>query len=370
MSRVVLAAVLCLGIGGTAGAQTPCEPYTVVRGDTLNLIAQRAYGVGRHQLIYEANVETIGRNLNAIEVGMVLNIPCRDGSLGPNIAVSPVTHETIAQGIEPPAADPTSPPPAPDRIAAPWVPGPEIRILTAGNDGPLADEGLPGGGLIAELVRAALRQAAPGQRFRIDFVDDREAHLSVLLPSTAFDLSFPWFGPNCGQPGRLSAEMRQRCADFAFSNPLYEVQMGLYARADGPYVGAADMGALAGARICRPAGFAVFDLEEAGLVSADTAMLRPATAADCFRALAAGDVDIVSVNSLAGDTALAGGDGALARLAGLGTRQTLHVVTSRSNPRGAAYLALLNRGLQEIGASGEWFRIVSRSLSAQPAGVD
>ena len=68
--------------------------YTVVRGDTLSLIAQRAYGdTGRYLDIYRANSGVIGRNPGLIEVGAVFDIPCLDAPLTPSTADSSTIRE-------------------------------------------------------------------------------------------------------------------------------------------------------------------------------------------------------------------------------------------------------------------------------------
>ena len=55
-----------------------CGPdYFVAPGDTLSQIARRAYGrLERYQQIYAVNVDRIGPDINVIEVGTALRIPC------------------------------------------------------------------------------------------------------------------------------------------------------------------------------------------------------------------------------------------------------------------------------------------------------
>jgi hypothetical protein len=56
-------------------------PYTVASGDTLSLIARRAYGDAQlYGFIAEANWDAIGGNPANISVGMPLTIPCVDAS--------------------------------------------------------------------------------------------------------------------------------------------------------------------------------------------------------------------------------------------------------------------------------------------------
>ena len=67
-------------ISGPAYAAEECDSYMVAKGDTLRLISERYYGARElSPVIYEANSGVIGANANAIEIGMSLSIPCRDG---------------------------------------------------------------------------------------------------------------------------------------------------------------------------------------------------------------------------------------------------------------------------------------------------
>lgn len=84
-TRVLAALVLGAGVlsAGTAGAQTKIDcgtSYTVKRGDTLRDIARRAYGDDDFRLIWTANRNIIGRNVNRIPLGSRLAIPCAPGT--------------------------------------------------------------------------------------------------------------------------------------------------------------------------------------------------------------------------------------------------------------------------------------------------
>ncbi len=47
----------------------------------------------------------------------------------------------------------------------------------------------------------------------------------------------------------------------------------------------------------------------------------------------------------------------------LATFITYHFLTSKSNPRGRVYIAMLNRGITEMRESGEWYDIVATGLA-------
>ncbi len=74
-----------------ASAIAPGSQYTVVSGDNLSAIAQRAYGNGAFWwAIYNVNTHIVGANPNLIHPGQVLAIPASvpaDGSANPNRAV-------------------------------------------------------------------------------------------------------------------------------------------------------------------------------------------------------------------------------------------------------------------------------------------
>jgi len=244
-----------------------------------------------------------------------------------------------------------------------------IRLLTGSNFAPFTDQDLPQGGMITEIVSAVLAQAAPDRKFRITFVNDWAAHLDVLLPDGAFDVGFPWYRPDCSQIAKLSDVMQQRCNQFNFSRPLYEVVVGYYARANDPLVGSVDHTDMFGRTLCRPRGYFTFDLETADLVEPNIAMETPETPGECFDMLQAGTVDVVTLNILLAENEITskGIGGEVVELPDLATIQTLHLIAPRTSPYGRTYLTLMNQGIRQVRESGRWFEIVSRHLAQHAA---
>jgi polar amino acid transport system substrate-binding protein len=240
-----------------------------------------------------------------------------------------------------------------------------IRILT-GPYPPYTGRDLPEQGMLTEVVSRALDHAAPERERRIAFVGDWSAHLDVLLPDGAFDIGFPWFKPDCSRMELLGEEMRRRCTDYNWSQPLHELVVGYFVRAGSGIEGATDYDDLLGLTFCRPEGYYGFDLEQKGLSAPRIALLTPATPADCLRALADGEADVVSlsVTLVEAEIAELGLAGRIAELPELADILTLHALAPKSNPSGRAYLTLVNRGLREMRESGEWFRVVARHLAA------
>ncbi|MEM9717204.1 MAG: LysM peptidoglycan-binding domain-containing protein [Pseudomonadota bacterium] len=336
-------------------AQTACEEYTIQGGDTLRDIAQRAYGSGNFQSIFNANRNTIGSNPNSIEVGDTLILPCADGTL-PSSAV----EVAVAAPQQTAAAAEASGTTLPQGYV------PTIKFLTGGNYAPFTDETLPGRGLFTELVDTAMTRGAPGREYTITFVNDWGAHLSALLPINAFDLGFPWFKPDCTKVDLLTPSDARRCTDFNWSDPVYEVVIPYYTTPGSRFANISSPSELVGARICRPDGYATFYMQEEGLFEPDITMVTPVLPEECFTQLVAGTVDVVSLelDLVEGIIAEQGIQSQVVEIPGLSELLGLSVLTHKSNPYGRAYVTLLNQGLRDMRQSGEWFGIVSTQLAA------
>ena len=358
----VFLAVLLAAIAGPwpdagAGARIACGAfYRVAPGDTLHRIATRAYGNGNYQAVFAANRDILP-DISRIEIGDDLLIPCLDGA-GPR-----TRREALALGI---GAGESGDAPAPVASAASIRPAATgIGFLTGSDFAPFAHRALPEGGMITELVRLAIARAAPEREVEVTFIDDWPTHLG-LLDQGAYDLGFPWYRPDCSKADRLSASMQRRCAGFAFSDPLFEVAIGYYVRAGDPLAGATAYDQLFGRKLCRPAGYFTFDLDQQDLREPNLTRIIPPKAADCFTWLMRGEVDVVTLNKSLAEAGISklGLDGRVAEIPALASAQTLHVVAPKGDAEGHAYLELVNTGLADLQASGRWFEVVSRHLGA------
>jgi polar amino acid transport system substrate-binding protein len=276
-----------------------------------------------------------------------------------------------------PEPEPAAEAPAPVEVAAAPATAPAepvvvpgdgpIKILTGNGYAPFADEMLPGGGMFTQIVEMAIFRADPDQAYSLTFVNDWQAHVDALLPSGAYDLSFPWLRPNCEAPESLSAGDLARCNDFAFSAPYYEVVDGFFAAADSDLLQSTDYADFVGKRICRPEAYTTGVLESNGLGPDKVTLLRPLEASDCFEDLAEGEVDLVSVDTAVGDSILKekGLTEKFRQNPSLTTVSTLHVIALKSNARAVAMLKMLDEGAMEMNQSGEWWDIVSSALDKQ-----
>ncbi|MES2815684.1 MAG: transporter substrate-binding domain-containing protein [Pseudomonadota bacterium] len=358
-----------------AMAQDACSTYTVAVGDNLRFIARSAYGdADLYRVIYEANAATIGAKADLIEIGTALVIPC-----DPNDPTAPLDAAPAA--AEAPEAEPSEPAPSetaaaatpepevvtpvaatPDPVAAPAKP---ISFVTGNGYAPFADEMLPGGGMMTQLAEMAVFRADPAIPYTLTFINDWQAHIDALLPSGAYDLSFPWIRPDCEAPETLSPGDQTRCNDFVFSGPFYEIVDGFFALRDSGLGVVTDYAEFGGKRICRPEGYTTGVLEAAGLTASTVTLVRAAMATDCFKALAAGEVDLVAIDAEVGDAAVAklGLTARVEQNPHLATLLSLHVIAHKSNPRAVDMIGQLDAGLIEMYQSGEWYEIVSTALA-------
>ncbi|MGB3146921.1 MAG: transporter substrate-binding domain-containing protein, partial [Paracoccaceae bacterium] len=126
----------------------------------------------------------------------------------------------------------------------------------------------------------------------------------------------------------------------------------------------------AGARVCRPEGWSLSDLTGEGLVEPVITLVQPPTARECVEALVKGEVDMASLDIETGGASVAEvpeAAGIVQPNPNLSKLQTIHFVTHKTNPRGRVYLAMLNKGLNEMRESGEWYAIIADSLAAATA---
>lgn len=326
---------LFLSAPSPAEAQEACEFYRVKRGDSLREISVRAYGNDNYRTIYRANAAEIGRNPNRISIGIVLKLPCLDGTLPDERKRAPGTAD--------------------------------FSFVTANGYLPYTDESLGNRGLFTHLVQNAMLRAAPDKRFEIVFVNDWSAHLETLLPRQAFDASFPWTRPGCETQGELTSVELYACQNYLYSEPFYEIVDGFFARTGSGYESVTDFGDLTGATICRPEGYPTGHLEEQNLMPPDIALVQPTTAYRCFEQLMAGRVDLVALDTRTGDHVMAdmGLEFQVSDNPHLFSIQPLRVALHKDNPDSAELIQDLNTGLQIMLQTGEWGSIVTESLKKQ-----
>ncbi len=338
--RCLLTASVAVGslYASVALANTDCDfYYEVRRGDTLSKIALRIYGEMDAERLHAANRKAIGRDPALIEIGLKLWIPCRDAAAA---AEAPAALET---GLA---------------LNAP------LRVLSGPARAPLIGPDLPETGMMGEMLAAIAARAG----FAIEppaHVPAAGSHLAALLVNGGFDIGVPWTKGDCAD-GDRNPEQRRACEQLLFTDPFFEVEMGMFTLRDGRFVDAETTADLRGARICRPVALALDDLAAAGL-TANAEIVRRDTEAACLEELAAGTVDLVGMDAERGAILLERSALAeKARSLPFTTTQMLYAATPRGRPGAETIIEEVNRGLARIKASGEWFDIAHRHLARYP----
>ncbi|MEX0279254.1 MAG: transporter substrate-binding domain-containing protein [Ruegeria sp.] len=414
-NQLIISSLALAAYAGMASAQEACSTYEIQRGDSLRELAIAVYATEDYSFIFDANRGVIGSNPNIIRVGDTLVLPCLEdvgrANAEPQTEAERMAIEMAAELVK--AAEERAEKAiaeAESRVAAAEAEAqkasddavvqarnaardeidaaraeaaaliqnardgerPEIRdrqllLITGGNYAPFTDEALPHRGLYTNLVETALLRAAPEQAYKIQFVNDWSSHLDLLMPTLAFDGTFPWSRPNCEAAEALSESDRNRCETYDFSNPFYEVVDTFFAREGSGYEQTLSYADFAGATICRPEGWSLSHMDAVSLYEPVITLMRPVSPDDCFHAVMQGDADIVAIEAHLAVEAIArlGYEHKIIENPNLAAIKSLNVMTHKDNPDGAAILETLNQGLTIMQQSGEWRDIVSTALRYQ-----
>ncbi len=324
--------------GSAARAAENCASYSVTPGDTLRLISEKYYGVRElSPIIYEANFAVIGENPNTIEIGMELAIPCRDNMQTP--------EPTAFLALINPDAE-TRGDPAP-------------RFLAKAGDTPFVMQ--DNSGIIPDILAAALR--AGGFQNALDIA--RPESISDVLQVSAEPsalLSFPWPMPNCGDSAALSPQSAYLCDNYSFSDPLYEITLGLFTSENSPLATATTAGSFAGKSICVPQ-FHTSDLLVKSGIAATSALIELAPDfKSCLARLDTGEFDAILADYQSFSTLVPAQNG-LVDIPAFAQKTTLHAIAYSRNTAALEVLAMANAGLKQILQSGEWFGIVNQNLA-------
>lgn len=348
--RALVAAAFSL-LPAIAAAQEACTTYTVQEGDTLGSIAQAAYATYDYQMIFNANRDQLSTTFNNLPAGMQLILPCKDGRLAADSELGAVISEEEQEQNA-------------TRVA-PTVYQPPLRFVSGNGRKPMSDESLTGGGALVRIATTALQRGGNNYESTVGWVDDWKSHTTILLPKNAFDVSIAWLMPDCTKLDQLGPEAADRCARFDMSLPVYELAFVFTTLADSPFVDAREYSDLTGARICQPRGWSSFPLEQVGLAEPTVTMVKLGTADDCGKALLEGEVDALAMPIEASNDTferLEAMDKVVINPV-LVQILSMHLLTSKDNPRGKQYIEILNKGITEMRESGEWYDIMATTLA-------
>jgi hypothetical protein len=243
----------------------------------------------------------------------------------------------------------------------------KVTLLAANDYIPYTDENLAGQGLITEIVEHAILRINPELAYDIKFVNDRNSHIDTLLPSFAFEASFPWPKPACERTELLTETYIEFCNSYNFSQPLYDIVEGFIARKGSRYETATNYDQFEDARICRTEGFPIDHLLVAGVIVNDRELIRPLRVDECFEKLLLGTVDLISIDIQVAETIIGrlGLDHQITNNKNLAVIKSLHAIAHKDSKSGNDLLLLLDNGVTTIRKSGEWYDIASSRLQDQ-----
>jgi polar amino acid transport system substrate-binding protein len=348
-------AAIATGLLGFAAAPAMAETcggvYVVQRGDSLSLIADEHYkDVGRWTLIHSQNIASIGPRPSNLGVGMRLDMPCIDGLPtglpGGRLIADQV--EVVQQPVVVPRGD------ASVRT--------KINILTGNGREPYSDQASHNGGLITNIVDAAMTKAAPEQGHAIHFITDWGSHFDPMLSNALLDMGFPWYKPNCDRDPE-----NYRCTSFLFSDPMFEMLELVFAsKASGLKFDVDDD--IIGHSICRQDNTLAWDMDENGrnwLKDGKVELKRAPTIQDCFAMMLAGDVDFVGGNEFQGREVMKTMEikDQVSVMHHPMSLQALYVLVHQSHPQAQEMLDVINAGLAGIREDGSYQKIVEDHMS-------
>lgn len=369
--KLLPAVLIALTISTASYAQQSdiCSSHTVVRGETLRIIAERYLGTrDQSPIVYRANRAVVGGDPNLITVGMVLNIPCAPGQTGGQTVVASA-----------PAAAPVAPAPAPVATApAATASAGATRSLSAPaasaepaefnggliallSESPFTGADLPNGGAMPTIMAQALMRTGEGMPAVSLSTLGNAQSLEAMYQDARLEVGFPVIRPNCFS-GSLSSVSRNLCNDFYFSAPMFEVVTTLFARkSDDLEISTAEE--LAGKVVCIPDFYPFEELQDLGLALNASTMTEPGSISACFDQLWSGEADLVYADFLSVDSAIGNIDlrGDVATISRFTWTKTVHAVAHNGNAEGVKILSMLNEGFANMVSSGEW-RAMMRDL--------
>lgn len=219
-----------------------------------------------------------------------------------------------------------------------------LRLVSGDDYAPFTGEQLPGGGMLSQLVQAAL-----GERDIASTLAWRPWNRGYQMTLQGeYDATFPY----------MRTAERER--EFAYSEPLFVAQQHLFSRA-GEVFEADNLTALLGTRMCYPLGWqppaAIQQLLEAGRLTRQS----PPGLEECAKLLLLNRDDFFIADLRLGDAALRATGAPLSRFrrsARVFSSSALHLIVPRQHPRAEEILARFNEGLASLRASGKYQQII------------
>lgn len=223
---------------------------------------------------------------------------------------------------------------------------PPLALVSGDHYAPFTGSDLPAGGMLTEIVQAALaQQQVPST---VDWKPWKRGYLETLRGKYA--ATFPY---------RRSPE---RELEYLYSEPLYTNNPRIYSRA-GEVLEPDNLAALKGKRLCSPLGYLVQADIQPMIERGEITTHAPQTLGACAELLLLRRDDFFITDGLLGDRVLRGMGKdmtALRRSLASFPGSTLHLIVARQHPQAKQLLETFNAGLAALRASGEYNRLIER----------
>lgn len=235
----------------------------------------------------------------------------------------------------------------------------------------LADETLPGGGLLAEMALAVLREAFPesGDPSAISWQPNGLAALGAVLeaggPATATTVE----AVACADIDRDGPDVSALCDGVALTDPIHETPMVLILREGGGF----DLGArerAAGHVLCAPADrplLALSQEQRRWIERREVGLARAPTLADCAMLLRRGAVDAVLAGEIEARAFMRlasmapARDGFAPRLAATSLApRAIHIALAKGTPGAETPLPRINAAIARLRGDGRLAAIIAR----------
>lgn len=224
----------------------------------------------------------------------------------------------------------------------------EVRLVTGDDYVPFTGKTLPGGGLMTQVVQAALAES--GLHSTLDWLPWNRGYLEARRGS--YDATFPYI------------HSAQREAEFLYSAPLFSAEQHLFSRAEDA-LELVDLPQQKGRRLCYPLGWQPPEIIRQMLVQEVMSRHSPQGLNECARLLLLKRDDLFIADIRLGESALRSTGAPLTafhRSESILGRNTLHLIVPRSHPRAAELIDRFNSGLIELQESGEYQRLIDKYL--------
>ncbi len=334
LGLAAFAAIMAFAAPAVAADKLECGgEYVTKKGDTIQLIASKAYGPGLHrQLMVNILLHLHGQNAGALKEGTAVSIPCATeaGFEMPTEYWSGVATKPIT-----------------------------VVMQTVGYDqnSPRDTSGL------SPVFSSLIDEAMLKGRLEAEFRTLDEANLAADQPFPSSEgsggISFPWPRTYCVDSVHQSRGSGQLCKDTHWSDPIFEVTSSIYVPTP------AVRGDVANRRLC------LANESRAAVLASDTPapsrQVIAGSADECISMLKTDRVGAVIVPDVAAarENRQTPGVTVLHKALGPTYTDTIHAVVDKEHPASLRILQRLNDGIAKIRVNGQWYQIIQAHLTQQ-----